>query len=633
MTAAGNEPQRLAALRSYGILDTPPEASFDDLTVLAAQMCEAPIAFVSFIDEDRQWLKAKFGIDTGDVSRNAAFCAQAILEPERVLEVMDATADPRFAQTEWVTGRHQVRFYAGAPLVDHQGHALGALCVMDRKPRSLTPLQRDALTILSRHVVAQLELRARSRELIEEAQSRKRAEAGLRQQNEKLTHSQRETSRLLDLAERSRGALLSILEDEQRTTKALARSNRALKMLSSCNEALIWATDETVLLKQICQIAVELGGHRMAWVGYAQDDATRGITPMGQWGDDTGYLAEISFTWAGDQPMGQGPAGRCIREGQAIVCGDITDEASGFLSVEAAVARGYRSVICLPLQDKSRTFGLLGLYSDEVGEISESEVRLLQELADDLAFGIGTIRARAVKDRAEEALVASLREKEALLKEVHHRVKNNLQVIASLLRLEGRRIDHSITRSVLDQMQGRIQSMALLHETLYRSGNFSRVDLTAYLTQLTNQLFRSLATQPGTVRLTLDLAPARVDIDQAIPCGLIVNELASNSLKHGFPDGRRGELRITLRADADGTPRSLVVSDDGVGLRPDFDVSRNRSLGLQLVSDLARQLQGVLTIGPVPAARFEITFSKDRTQTGEIMAPSGPARRAPQEAP
>jgi two-component sensor histidine kinase len=622
------EARRLRALLSYRILDTPPEPAFNDLAMLAARICETPMALVSLIDQDRQWFKAKVGIDTAETPRSASFCTHALQGPGHIMEIEDAATDPRFSELPWVREEPRVRFYAGATLLDHEGQALGVLCVMDRRPRGLTAAQRESLEVLSRHVVAELELRRRTRELDDEARGRERAEAGLKEQNEKLKVTQQEASRLLELAERSRGALLSILEDEQQTSKALARSNRALKMLSSCNEALIWATDEPALLKQICQIAVELGGHKMAWVGYAQDDARRTIVPMGQWGDDLGYLAQVDFTWDPEVPMGQGPAGRCIREGEAMVCGDITDPMWHFQSGEAALLRGYRSVVSLPLRDKNRTFGLICLYSTEVDVIGEAEVRLLQELADDLAFGIGAIRARVVKERFEAELVASLGEKEALLKEVHHRVKNNLQVIASLLRLEGRRIDHPITQSVLREMQGRIQSMALLHETLYRSGNFATVDLAAYLTQLAQQLFRSLTSPAAGVRLVLDLEPARLEIEQAIPCGLIANELASNSLKHGFPDGKPGEVRIQLRAEDEGRQLRLTVSDTGIGLPPNFDPGHKRSLGLQLVSDLARQLQGEFHIGPGPGAVFEVNFLKSRPRTGEINYATLVAKKA-----
>jgi PAS domain S-box-containing protein len=209
------------------------------------------------------------------------------------------------------------------------------------------------------------------------------------------------------------------------------------------------------------------------------------------------------------------------------------------------------------------------------------------------------------RKQAEELVRESLREKEALLKEVHHRVKNNLQVITSLLRLEAGRSAENATRVVLKSMQSRIRAMALLHESLYRSGSFARVDLAGYLRQVATQLFRAQNSDAGSVRLGLDLKPAEVEIDQAIPCGLIVNELLTNALKHAFPGGRAGEVRVTLHAVAGG-PVRLCVSDDGVGLPADFEAKRGTSLGLQLVADLTRQIHGTVTLGP--AATFTIVF-------------------------
>lgn len=274
------EARRLRALLSYRILDTPPEPAFNDLVVMASRVCEAPIALVSLIDRDRQWFKARVGINTAETPRKASFCTHILQGPGHIMEIEDALADPRFAALPWVTADPQVRFYAGASLVDHEGHALGVL---------------------------------------------------------------------------------------------------------------------------------------------------------------------------------------------------------------------------------------------------------------------------------------------------------------------------------------------------YRSGNFATVDLAVYLTQLTQQLFRSLASPAASVQLVLDLEPARLEIEQAIPCGLIANELASNSLKHGFPEGRAGEVRVRLRAEDDGHQLRLTVSDTGIGLPPDFDPAHKRSLGLQLVSDLARQLQGHLQIGTGPGAVFEVTFLKTRVRTGDIQ--------------
>lgn len=605
--SGGGDSARARALRAYGILNTPPEAEFDDLAALAARTCGASMAEIGFADDSRWWVKATWGPRRGSPAPGPSYFDLVIAEPGDLLEIRDASTDPRGQNPAGGAPAAPARFIAGAALVSPAGVPLGALFVMDPEPCELDEDRRRALRAVARQTVVLLENRRCSARLKEETEHRERAEAGLRDQNEQLVESQREASRLLELAEKSRGALLSIIEDEQRTGKALTRSNRALKMLSTCNEALIGARDEGVLLTEVCRIAVELGGHDMAFVAYVDEGAGKGLTPLGRWGDDTGYLDEISLSWDETTPAGRGPAGRCIREGAPMVCQNLRATEWSCQHIEATERRGYHAVVCLPLRDAERTFGLLGLYSKEVRNMEAAEVRLLKELADDIALGVTALRSRRVRERTEAALLSSLREKEALLKEVHHRVKNNLQVIASLLRLEGRRIDHPITQSVLVEMQNRIQSMALLHESLYRSGNFATVDLAGYLTQLLRQMFRSLAAGGG-VSLRLELAPAQLEIDQAIPCGLIVNELASNALKHGFPPGRSGEVTVRLVRRDDGL-LCLTVSDDGVGLRPDFDPATNGSLGLQLVTDLARQIHGSLAIGPGPRAVFEVLFN------------------------
>ena len=158
------EAARLQALQSYAILDTPPEASFDQLTRFASQLCNTPIALVSLIDRDRQWFKSRVGLDVPETPRDIAFCTHAILQPD-IFEVRDAIADPRFHDNPLVLGKPDIRFYAGTPLIDPTGKPLGTLCVIDRVPRSLTPLQRDGLRLLGRAVIDQIALQQWIREL------------------------------------------------------------------------------------------------------------------------------------------------------------------------------------------------------------------------------------------------------------------------------------------------------------------------------------------------------------------------------------------------------------------------------------------------------------------------------------
>jgi len=211
------------------------------------------------------------------------------------------------------------------------------------------------------------------------------------------------------------------------------------------------------------------------------------------------------------------------------------------------------------------------------------------------------------RKHAQALLADSLKDKTALLHEVHHRVKNNLQVIASLLRLEMRRHANASVTSVLADMGGRVQAMALLHETLYRAGQFGSVDLATYLRPLATQLFRAQSSGAA-VQLVLDLAPCQVVMDQATTCGLLVNELMSNALKHAFPPGRSGSVTLRLQPGLQPETWTLSVADDGVGLPADFEQRRNQSLGLQLAGDMARQLGAELAVQPGAGACFSVTF-------------------------
>ena len=174
-----DEPLRLAALRGYGVLDTPPERAFDDLAAVAAGVCGTPVALVSLVDEARQWFKAKIGTDLAETCRDLSFCAHAICRPE-LMVVPDARLDPRFSHNPLVTGPPGIRFYAGAPLVDPDGFALGSLCVIDVVPRELTKVQADALSALARAAVDQLLLRKTAIELRRQIDRRASAERRLR---------------------------------------------------------------------------------------------------------------------------------------------------------------------------------------------------------------------------------------------------------------------------------------------------------------------------------------------------------------------------------------------------------------------------------------------------------------------
>ncbi len=222
------------------------------------------------------------------------------------------------------------------------------------------------------------------------------------------------------------------------------------------------------------------------------------------------------------------------------------------------------------------------------------------------------MRDETERRRAEEALRASLKEKEILLQEIHHRVKNNLQVITSLLRLQSEHLTDEHTRGAFEEARNRVQAIGAIHELLYKSPDLARIDFGTYLNRLVNDLLSFYGKQDE-VKLVTDVTGESLEINQAIPCGLLVNELTTNCLKHAFPMRRRGTIRVALW-QAGGECR-LSVEDDGVGLPEALDWEDSPTLGLQLVIVLTKQLDGRVEVQRLnPGTRFEIVFPLATTQ-------------------
>lgn len=618
---APNEIQRLSALHRYQMMDTSAEEVFDNFTYLASQICETPIALITLLDEKRQWFKSKIGIDATETAREISFCGHAILQ-EELFEIPNALEDARFHDNPLVTGNLHLRFYAGMPLITHDGYGLGTLCVIDKVPRTLTDEQRTSLKMLAKQVVAQVESRTHRLELValNEKLAEKTAffdsifssvdqsiistdvEGNITSFNigaEKLLGYQavemigkqpqifhdtdeviayaNELSTLLDTqiepgfevfvikakqghsdtrkwtyiskeghripvrltvtamydnagaligflgvatnitaSEKAKASLASMADLLQRTGEMakiggwevdletqqlqwskeifaiheidsgelptleqalhfyapeaipvirqavrktlddhtpwdlelplitakgrhiwvrtqgtvvidegkpvrligafqditerkkneldLAWVNRALQMLGKCNELLIHIKNETALITEICRIAVVIGGYRMAWVGYAQNDHYKSILPQAHFGHSEGFLNKIKLSWSEHDVNGLGPGGKTIRTGQTIVVDDLLLDDS-YPAKKEALAQGYRSLVSLPLKNKEKTFGLLALYREDAHRFAQDELRLLQDLADNLAAGIINIRAESERQQLQNAML------------------------------------------------------------------------------------------------------------------------------------------------------------------------------------------------------------------------------------
>jgi PAS domain S-box-containing protein len=219
---------------------------------------------------------------------------------------------------------------------------------------------------------------------------------------------------------------------------------------------------------------------------------------------------------------------------------------------------------------------------------------------------------------AEAQIRSSLREKEVLLREIHHRVKNNMQVISSLLALQAGYTNDFQATQMFRESQNRIRSMALVHELLYQSQDLAQIDFVSYVHKLTRHLLHSYLSDVSRVSLEIVASSLLLDIDMAIPCGLIINELVSNSLKHAFPNNRTGKIYVILERDSDGL-YTVIVRDDGVGLPEGLNVHRTETLGLQLVTSLAGQINATIGLQRHNGTTFEIRFALTKYRTQEQM--------------
>jgi len=271
-----------------------------------------------------------------------------------------------------------------------------------------------------------------------------------------------------------------------------------------------------------------------------------------------------------------------------------------FSSDDYLRAGGPRSILCLPLVKQTKLIGMLYLENDLApGVFTPPRIAVLELLASQAAISL--------ENASLEEKEALLEEKEALLQEVHHRVKNNLQLISSLLNLQAVRVTDRSVAELFADSRNRVRSMALVHENLYRAGNFARIGMAAHVKNLCGHLARAYDVRRLAVELRVEVDDVQLDMNRAVSCGLIINELVSNALKHAFPDGRTGCVRVGLDLVDEARCR-LTVADDGVGIGPDFSVDEADSLGLQLVHDLTHQLHGTLEWNRAGGTAFRILF-------------------------
>lgn len=319
-----------------------------------------------------------------------------------------------------------------------------------------------------------------------------------------------------------------------------------------------------------------------------------------------------------DTCFGQNYA-HAYKEGRTLVIEDIYTAGLTQCHIDILVIYDVRASLVVPILQGNHLWGLLCAYHCSGPKQWRSlEVSLLKQLATHIAIAIQQSELYqqvqselAERTLAQEQLKVSLREKEALLKEIHHRVKNNLQIISSVLRLQSDFIRDETVMALFNDSQNRIRSMALIHEKLYQSRDLLRIDLNEYIRDLTNNLLSSYGARSQKVSLSVDADSIWLNIDTAIPCGLIINELVSNTLKHAFPSVSNQENRVWITVNkTDDSCFVLTVGDNGIGFPDDLDFQNTESLGLELVCIFTEQLEGSLELIRNEGTQFTVTFKE-----------------------
>lgn len=620
------EKKRLEELYDYEILDTGQDHDFDSLAELAAKILKAPAAQINFIDKERQWSKSSIGVEMDNIPRSVSFCSHTIQQDSHLI-VPDTYNDERFKDFPFVTNDPSVRFYAGVSIKGSRGNNIGSMCVVDVTPRQLTPDELDSLKILAREVETRLNLQKSNREL--------------KQSNDKLQKTTRfldNSADLMFLIDPDRFRILSInpeisdilgFEQDQIEGQPFAVLSPGNEFLEELNT---WADGSRDTVFQVeaqfldhahkpVWFLVQISQNDNLWYATARNIQARKriekdhdntlkvlknaqrIANVGHW---EWYPDLNVLTWSDElhRIMGTSP-------------GSFTSSMENFYQkihtedrriVENAIDRIVGGGSMVPFEHRCVLENGDVKYVMERGEITRDEhgktIRVSGILQD----------ITAVK-KNEIELSESLKEKEVMLSEIHHRVKNNIAVISGILQLELQEIDNESISTILNSINTRIKSMALIHENLYQSDSFTSVPFGNLLNNLVDIVLAS-QTFVEAPRIMVQSAEVELNINQAIPLALSINHL----LFYCFND-RATPIEIRLMEQSDMV--HMEIQREGRESLFQFDDSRRSQvdLSIMLFENLLKQLEATYSVHASDSDNtLTISFEKSN-RTGSSAGP------------
>lgn len=588
---------------------------------LSAQLCSASMAYVRLGGEGPGGVEAAYRV--ASTSPAVQLLARHAPQPGLPLTVSDTLTDPRFRELA-EAGEAAARFLAGVAITAEGGSSAGFLAVMDGDPRQECRGCVEALSAAAEQI-------GLMHELVERCDSAVTSEHWLRS----ILDAMPQAIYWKDLDGRFLGANRAFLRDVRMDgvagltdTDIPARAHSAESHADQRAQAI--ELREPIL--NVIETRVDAEGTQ-AWLSVSKVPL---FDRNGRIGGVLGTYSDISEVKRTEKALRDSeerfrkavlaaPTSMLMsdRSGTILMVNNEAEQLFGYSRDELL---GKPIEMLVPARVRSGHVGLRAEFlRDPVTRRMGSGRDVYAIRKDGTEFpvevGLGLIETSSgpavlaaitditLRRQAQDHMEATLKEKTLLLDEVHHRVKNNLQVVSSLLGLQAHASRDEVLKATLNESRNRVAAMALTHELLYERKEHARINLGEYLRRLIDNVLHTSLPHTGTPRVAVDAAlpEAYLDLQRAIPCGLLVNELLSNALKHAFPDNRTGRIRIGLEV-GNGRPRSLSFADDGVGLPPDIALGQSHSLGLQIVPLLAEQAKVAISLKEGRGTAYQLDF-------------------------
>jgi PAS domain S-box-containing protein len=366
------------------------------------------------------------------------------------------------------------------------------------------------------------------------------------------------------------------LAEEELITK-----NTELSIINSISQTLSKLTESDKLISDICKMLSKLFNIDNLYIALYDDDKNRISFPY--------YAIESKTLKVPDREFTNGLTEFVIKTRKSLLINSAKRETFDMIGIEPR-GKEAKSILSTPMVMGDAIIGVITLQDYEKENVfSHSQLETLTAIASQAAIAVEN-------SRLYSSLKRSLAEKEILLQEVHHRVKNNLQIMSSLVKLQSHHVNDPAMLQILNETENRIQSMSIVHSKLYATQEYEKINFAEYVKSLTDNFWSTFGIKLKNLRIEIDVENIWLNIDTVIPCGLIINELVSNSIKYAFPDNRKGTIYIQLKKDNGSAFYVLTVKDDGAGFNKKIDINKAETLGIQLVNLLAKQMGGTMEV-------------------------------------